>query len=90
MTNEFELADSSRANLIYTKEQLLAGLEEDMVEPPHAMYPGTDEQDYYRGAVTGAAPGTTRQVARSEGEDVQEAASTFGAQEPASKKVIDR
>ena len=26
MTNEFELADSSRANLIYTKEQLLAGL----------------------------------------------------------------
>ncbi len=24
MTNEFELADSSRANLIYTKEQLLA------------------------------------------------------------------
>src|ERR1700752_2823579 len=28
MTNEFELADSSRANLIYTKEQLLAGLED--------------------------------------------------------------
>ena len=28
MTNEFELADDSRANLIYTKEQLLAGLED--------------------------------------------------------------
>ncbi|MEU0738430.1 NADH-quinone oxidoreductase subunit NuoI [Streptomyces sp. NPDC006134] len=90
MTNEFELADSSRADLIYTKEQLLAGLEEGMVEPPHAMYPGTDEQDYYRGAVTGAAPGTERQTAHSQGEAVQEAASTFGGEEPASEKVIGR
>ena len=90
MTNEFELADSSRANLIYTKEQLLAGLEEGMVEAPHAMYPGTDEQDYYRGLVTEAAPGTERQVAHSKGEVVQEAESTFGPEEPASEKVIGR
>jgi NADH-quinone oxidoreductase subunit I len=90
MTNEFELADSSRANLIYTKEQLLAGLEEGMVDSPHAMYPGTDEQDYYRGLVTEAAPGTEQQAAHSEGEAVQEAASTFGAEEPASEKVIGR
>jgi NADH-quinone oxidoreductase subunit I len=68
MTNEFELADSSRANLIYTKEQLLAGLEEGMVETPHSIFPGTDEQDYYRGLVTEAAPGTERQVAVSKGE----------------------
>ncbi|MET9962054.1 NADH-quinone oxidoreductase subunit NuoI [Streptomyces sp. NPDC006326] len=68
MTNEFELADASRESLIYTKEQLLAGLTEGMVEAPHAMYPGTDEQDYYRGLVTGAAPGTERQAARSKGE----------------------
>jgi NADH-quinone oxidoreductase subunit I len=88
MTNEFELADSSRANLIYTKEQLLAGLEEGMVDTPHAIYPGTDEQDYYRGLVTEAAPGTEQQVAHSKGEVVQEADSTFGGTEPASKKVI--
>src|SRR5689334_23487284 len=42
MTNEFELADSSRANLIYTKEQLLAGLDDGMVDSPHAIYPGAD------------------------------------------------
>src|SRR3989441_360385 len=90
MTNEFELADSSRANLIYTKEQLLAGLEEGMVDSPHAIYPGMDEQDYYRGLVTEAAPGTERQVALSKDEVVQEAASTFGADEPASEKVIGR
>ncbi|CAM5481862.1 NAD(P)H-quinone oxidoreductase subunit I, chloroplastic [Streptomyces tendae] len=33
-------------------------LDEGMVDSPHAMYPGTDEQDYYRGLVTEAAPGT--------------------------------
>ncbi|ARQ69264.1 NADH-quinone oxidoreductase subunit NuoI [Streptomyces marincola] len=61
MTNEYELADRSRASLIYTKEELLAGLQDGMVAPPHAMYPGTDEQSYYRGEVRGAAPGTARQ-----------------------------
>ena len=90
MTNEFELADSSRANLIYTKEQLLAGLEEGMVDSPHAIYPGTDEQDYYRGLVTEAAPGTERQVATSKGEKPQDAAATTGEDEPASEKVIRR
>jgi NADH-quinone oxidoreductase subunit I len=68
MTNEFELADSSRANLIYTKEQLLAGLDDTMVDSPHAIYPGMTEQDYYRGLVTEAAPGTVPQVAVSKGE----------------------
>jgi NADH-quinone oxidoreductase subunit I len=74
MTNEFELADSSRANLIYTKEQLLAGLEDGMVDSPHAIYPGMDEQDYYRGLVTEAAPGTTRQAAVSKGETLSDQA----------------
>ncbi|WP_052848508.1 NADH-quinone oxidoreductase subunit NuoI [Streptomyces avicenniae] len=68
MTNEYELADRTRASLIYTKEELLTGLTDGMVEAPHAMYPGTDDQAYYRGEVTGAAPGTDRQVARSKGE----------------------
>ena len=54
MTNEYELADTSRASLIYTKEQLLAGLTEGMVAAPHDMYPGTTEKDYYKGRVTHA------------------------------------
>jgi NADH-quinone oxidoreductase subunit I len=54
MGNEFELADSSRAALIFEKKDLLAPLLPGMVAPPHDMYPGTDEGDYYRGTVTGA------------------------------------
>jgi NADH-quinone oxidoreductase subunit I len=49
-----------------------------------------DEQDYYRGLVTEAAPGTERQVAASKGEAPQEASSTSGADEPASEEVIGR
>jgi len=65
-------------------------VEEGMVDSPHAIYPGMDEQDYYRGLVTEAAPGTERQVALSKGEVVQEAASTFGEDEPTSEEVIGR
>ncbi len=67
MTNEYELADRTRASLIYTKEELLAGLTEDMVDSPHAIYPGADESHYYRGLITGAAPGTERQVPAGKG-----------------------
>ena len=73
MTNEYELADSSRESLIYTKKELLAGLEDGMVDTPHAIYPGTTEKDYYRGLVTEAAPGTVP----------QQTAEAAGAQEPA-------
>jgi NADH-quinone oxidoreductase subunit I len=83
MTNEYELADSSRASLIYTKEQLLAGLTDGMVDSPHAIYPGTDEQDYYRGLVTEAAPGTVRQVAVSKGEVPPESGAAADADETA-------
>ena len=58
-----------RVSLIYTKEQLLAGLEEGMVDSPHAIFPGMDEQDYYRGLVTEAAPGTVRAGRRLQGRD---------------------
>lgn len=54
MTNEYELADSSRGDLIYEKDQLLAPLLPGMVAPPHPMVPGTTEQDYYSNKVTGA------------------------------------
>lgn len=48
MTNEYELADDSRASLIYEKSDLLAPLLPGMEQPPHAQLLGTDE-DYYRG-----------------------------------------
>ena len=87
MTNDYELADSSRESLIYTKKELLAGLEEGMVDSPHAIYPGMTEKDYYRGLVTEAAPGTERQPVTDTG-DPQEAARDFGAAEPASQPVV--
>ena len=54
MSNEYELADVSRESLIYTKEQLLAPLLPGMEAPPHPMYPGTTDEDYYQGKVTAA------------------------------------
>ncbi len=47
MTNEYELADDNRRDLIYTKDDLLAPLREGMVAPPHAMGPGLSAHDYY-------------------------------------------
>jgi hypothetical protein len=51
-------ADDSRENLIWTKEQLLAPLQEGMESPPHPMRLGNDEKDYYRLGAAGvmAAP----------------------------------
>ena len=54
MTNFYELADHSRADLIFTKEQLLAPLHEGMLAPPHPMAEGMQERDYYLGKVDGA------------------------------------
>nr|WP_280456568.1 MULTISPECIES: NADH-quinone oxidoreductase subunit NuoI [Nocardia] len=53
MTNDYELTDDNRADLIYEKDQLLAPLGPDMQPPPHAMQPGTTEADYYLGRVHG-------------------------------------
>ncbi len=47
MSNDYELADDSRRDLIFTKEQLLAPLAEGMEAPPHPMRLGTSETDYY-------------------------------------------
>jgi hypothetical protein len=62
MTNEYEIADDNRESLIWTKEQLLAPLNQGMEAPPHPMRLGNDEKDYYRlgGAgitATARAPG---------------------------------
>src|SRR4051794_28527195 len=56
MTNEYELADTSRASLIFEKQDLLAPMLSGMVPAPHPMVEGMDEQDYYRGHVTRATP----------------------------------
>ncbi|ARH91882.1 NADH-quinone oxidoreductase subunit I [Streptomyces sp. MOE7] len=90
MTNEYELADRSRASLIYTKEELLVGLTETMVDSPHAIYPGMTEKDYYNGLITEAAPGTVRQEPVSKGAKPQEAAATTGPAEPAAREVTER
>ncbi|QBS38880.1 NADH-quinone oxidoreductase subunit NuoH [Nocardia sp. CS682] len=55
MTNDYEMTDDNRAGLIYEKDRLLVPLQPGMSAPPHAMYPGADEGDYYRGNVPGSA-----------------------------------
>ena len=52
MTNDYEMADDNRSDLIYGKDKLLAPLESGMTAPPHAMAEGSTDEDYYRGNVT--------------------------------------
>jgi NADH-quinone oxidoreductase subunit I len=56
MTNEYELADHSRAALIFEKDQLLAPLRAGMIDAPHPMVAGLEERDYYQGKVDAATP----------------------------------
>jgi len=56
MTNAYELADNNRADLIFTKDQLLAPVQEGMLSAPHPMVAGMEEGDYYRGRVARATP----------------------------------
>ena len=56
MTNEYELADHSRAALIFEKDQLLAPLRAGMIDAPHPMVAGLEERDYYQGKVAKATP----------------------------------
>ena len=65
MTNEYELADNNRADLIYEKSDLLAPLLPGMEQPPHPMRLGDDEGDYYRGTyVQRPAPDDDREGGR--------------------------
>jgi NADH-quinone oxidoreductase subunit I len=57
MSNDYELADDSRTDLIFTKEQLLAPLLDGMENPPHPMRAGLSERDYYLGGVASPVPG---------------------------------
>ena len=62
MTNFYELADNNRGDLIFTKDQLLAPLQEGMLPPPHPMVDGMEERDYYQGKVSKATPEQERWV----------------------------
>jgi NADH-quinone oxidoreductase subunit I len=73
MSNDFELADDNRQNLIYTKEQLMAPLLPGMEAPPHPMRLGDDEKDYYlrvADGVVGRADSTASQAEPVVGERV--------------------
>jgi NADH-quinone oxidoreductase subunit I len=61
MTNEYELADDKREKLIFEKEDLLAPLRQGMLAPPHPMYPGMTDTNYYNGEVTQAHPAQQEQ-----------------------------
>ncbi|SIR96290.1 NADH-quinone oxidoreductase subunit H/NADH-quinone oxidoreductase subunit I [Williamsia sterculiae] len=52
MTNDYEMADDNRSDLIYDKDKLLAPLLPGMTQPPHEMLPGTTSTDYYLGNLT--------------------------------------
>ena len=56
MTNEYELADDSRQDLIFTKGQLLSPLLPGMEQPPHPMRLGDNETDYYVGTASDPQP----------------------------------
>jgi hypothetical protein len=61
MTNEYELADDNRVDLIYEKSDLLAPLLPGMEQPPHPMRLG-DEGDYYRGTFKSGGPARTEEA----------------------------
>jgi NADH-quinone oxidoreductase subunit I len=67
MTNFYELADHTRAGLIFEKHQLLAPMAEGMVEAPHPMVEGLEERDYYQGKVTSATDAQRQWVKETEG-----------------------
>jgi NADH-quinone oxidoreductase subunit I len=92
MTNEYEIADDSRENLIWTKEQLLAPLESGMEVPPHPMRLGDTERDYYQLGSAGVTPARPGPPADSQAADSQAADSQAAdgpAAEPAPSWIPD-
>ena len=73
MTNEYELADNNRADLIFTKEQLLAPVLSGMLPAPHPMAEGMEERDYYQGKVQGATDAQRQWVEQHDGETTVDA-----------------
>ncbi len=65
MSNDYELADDSRRDLIFTKDQLLSPLLPGMEAPPHPMRLGDTERAYY---VRPSAPSPQSTAGPTEGE----------------------
>jgi NADH-quinone oxidoreductase subunit I len=63
MTNEFELADDTRAKLIFEKQDLLGPMMPGMVPAPHPMVEGFEAEDSYRGKVSAATPAQEKYAA---------------------------
>jgi NADH-quinone oxidoreductase subunit I len=63
MTNEFELADDTRAKLIFEKQDLLGPMMPGMVAAPHPMVEGFEAEDYYLGKVSTATPAQEKYAA---------------------------
>ncbi|WP_461013245.1 NADH-quinone oxidoreductase subunit NuoI [Trueperella pyogenes] len=53
MSNDYEIADPTREDMIYEKHQILVPLAKGMLNPPHPMVEGTTDADYYQAAITG-------------------------------------
>lgn len=53
MSNDYEIWDDNREDLIYEKDELLVDVPEGSLAAPHPMVEGTTDVDYYLGAVTG-------------------------------------
>jgi NADH-quinone oxidoreductase subunit I len=83
MGPEYELADDSRAKLIYEKTDLLAPLLKGMLAAPHPMVEGADEKTYYRREVTGATDAQRAWVAEREAEQAAAAAAAESGEEVA-------
>jgi NADH-quinone oxidoreductase subunit I len=79
MTNEYELADHSRAALIFEKDQLLAPVRAGMIPAPHPMVDGMEERDYYQGKVDAATPAQQQWVNEHPATDATEDPVTDGA-----------
>ena len=74
MSNEYELADRSRRDLIFEKKDLLAPLLPGMLAAPHPMAPGAGEEDYYAGRVGAATPEQVQWVQRHRGDGTPDGA----------------
>ena len=58
MTNDFKMADTTRAKHIWTKDELLAPLVSGMEQPPHPRRLGDNEKDYFLGLPATGKPDT--------------------------------
>ena len=53
MGNDYEITGPTREGMIYEKEDLLVPLSPGMLDTPHPMVEGTDDDNYYRDEIAG-------------------------------------